>query len=275
MSTNSSQVDAIVEKIQKLLAMTTANGCTPSEAANAAILAEKLLAQHKLNMSDVLKASFQNGEVKAVQGTGKITDNISTAWANGIAVAVGKLCYCKTYGIKAGFAFVGFAEDVQVASALMDHFMMHAQASMNHYRDADWKAFKKSKPSVRYNGGKVRGEFMTGYGLAVSARLKTRLAEKEAEANEAACKAQVEAEKIKLGIEGGTPTEATTGASAYEIAVFSQDAIRAWEEAKRAEGTRFATKKTTVITGKATTAGFAAGFVAGQKAPLSPQSAIA
>jgi hypothetical protein len=261
----------MIEKIQKLLSMTTENGCTPSEAANAALLAEKLLTQHKLSMSDVLKDSFKNGEVKAVQGTGHVKDNISTAWANGIALGVGKLCYCKTFGVKAGFAFVGFADDVRVASALMDHFMLHAQASMNQFRDKDWKQFKKSKPGVRYNGGKVRGEFLTGYGQAVTMRLRARIAEKEAEAAQAAAdavKAQHEAEKLAAN---GTQAEATTGATAYEIAVFSHDAIKAWEAEQIASGSRFKTSKATVRVGKATTAGFAAG----QKAPLSPQSAIA
>ena len=273
MNATPTATEAIVEKIQKLLNMTTENGCTESEAANAALLASKLLTQHKLEMSDVLKTAFKNGDVKAVQGTGAATDKVSTSWANGIAIAVGKLSYCKAYAIKDGFAFVGFAEDVQVASALMDHFILHAAAVMNQYRDRDWTKFKKAKPGVRYNGGKVRGEFMTGYGQAVSKRLNEAIQDRELEAQIQAAnvarayKNQTEGATLELtGPEGVDPMTTTTS---YEIVKFSEDAIKAWEKAEKEAGHRFEKqKKAYARTGAATTAGYAAG----QRAPLNTQS---
>ena len=265
MSTTSAPTatEAIIEKIQKLLAMTTANGCTESEASNAALLAAKLLTQHKLEMSDVLKAAFKSGEVKAVCGEGSVKDNVSTAWANGIAIAVAKLCYCKPFGVRGGFSFVGFPNDVAVASALMDHFMLHAVASMEHYRDLDWKKFKKMKPGVRYNGGKVRGEFMAGYGQAVKARLSSSIAERDAQA--AAEQKQAQSQAAYAAGEAGAPTT-----TQYELVVFSADAIKAWEKEQLESGQKFAKKGGTVRTGKAT----AAGYSAGQAAPLGPQSQL-
>lgn len=257
MAKKQATIETVVEKIQKLLNMTTANGCTPDEAANAAVLAEKLLTEHKLSVNDVLKKSFESGEAKAVAGWGVARDTVSIGWANGIAVAVAKLCFCSPFQIKGGFSFVGFREDVEVASALMDHFMLHGQASMEHYREADWKKFKKDKPGVRYPGIKVRGEFLTGYGSAVALRLRNRLIERDA----------------KKAAESTKPGKGSTAiVSVADVQELSTKAIKAWEDEQRQEGMKFGKgKRGTVRQGKAT----AAGYLAGINAPLDAQQAIA
>jgi len=140
--------------------------------------------------------------------------------------------------------------------------MLHAVASMEHFRDIDWKKFKKAKPGVRYNGGKVRGEFMAGYGQAVAMRLKDELKARENEAAAEQVKAQSQA-----AYAAGETQPATTQ---YELVVFSADAIKAWEKEQIQSGQKFAKKGGTVRTGKAT----AAGFSAGHQAPLSPQSQL-
>lgn len=274
MVTTTSPVDGIIEKIQKLLAMTTENGCTESEAANAALLASKLLVQHKLEMSDVLKASFAKGEVEAVSGSGKVKDNVSTAWAIGIAKRVAKLSFCQVFGVPSGFEFVGFADDVQVATALMDHFMLYGAAVMNQARDMDWATFKKAKPGVRYQGIKFRGEFLTGFGMSVSTRLESEILIREAALRTEKAEAARIAEESKAA---GMPNPSAGGYEGHstttlaQVAEYSEVAIRKWVAAQKSQGQGFKTSRRTSRIGAATVAG----IKAGESAPLSPQSAIA
>lgn len=262
-TTTTTDPTAILTKIQNLLNMTTANGCTESEAANAANLAQKLLTQHKLSMTDVMKGAMASGEAKAVESECQLSDTVSTAWANGIAKTVGQLTYTKAYGRGNSFFFVGYEVDAKVATALMDHFMGHGAASMNEFRESDWKAFKKANPKTRYNGIRVRSEFLYGYGVAIATRLKTQLAERDKEAQSAANQAAV-----KSSATYGQEVPTTT---IYEIVKFSADAIKAWEHAQVTTGGKFKKSGGSVRSGKATSSGYAAG----NSAPLSVQSAIA
>lgn len=53
---------AIIEKIQKLLALASNSGATEAESANAAAVAQRLLQKHNLELSEVLEAAKAKGE---------------------------------------------------------------------------------------------------------------------------------------------------------------------------------------------------------------------
>ena len=234
-------LDGIIATVQKLLAMTTDRGCTESEASNAAILAEKMLTENKLALADVMKEAFAKGEIEAVQDYAMPTGGSSIAWLHSLVTRLAKLAYCKAFITRVNdvrrISFVGFPQDVQVATALLNHFIGHGVASMELFRANHKKNFKLTYPKRTYDATLVRDSFLMGYSAAVSTRLDERLQER--------------------------------AASVCDIAVFSEKAIDGYfkkANIKLQKGRSAAPRTHDNITKH--------GYAAGMKAPMANQAAL-
>lgn len=98
----------ILEKIRKLLAMTTANGCSEHEAANAARMAARLMLEHGIEQ-ERLGAKSENEEHKFAFSRG------ADQWQRMVAGGVAKKFGCAVYADFDGVVFFGRGEAPQGA----------------------------------------------------------------------------------------------------------------------------------------------------------------
>jgi hypothetical protein len=126
-------MDAILRRIQKLLAVAEDGRGNAEEAAAAAAMAAKIMRKYQLEHADVLVSTMQRGEgmetqdrVVSAKTNGTVVKAVP-AWAQWSAVAVAKahdvlvtMTLDRTTG-EAGMRFKGFASDVQVAVWVFDY----------------------------------------------------------------------------------------------------------------------------------------------------------
>jgi hypothetical protein len=118
----------IIEKIQKLLSMTTENGCTEAEAAEAASLVQRLLLQNGLDMSSI---PSDKKEKNRVIGTCHDTEKAHRTkdWqellANSVASAMCCRLIIRSYksNDRHGWVFLGKENDSKAASILFSYLI--------------------------------------------------------------------------------------------------------------------------------------------------------
>lgn len=114
--------DSIIERIKKLLAMTEHAGCTQAEAVQAALMAQKLIADNDVSSSELHGASDEELiEHIASEAATRYRD-----WGKMLAVVVAGAFRCKTYAGHACLSryrqpyFVGHASDAKAAVLVFD-----------------------------------------------------------------------------------------------------------------------------------------------------------
>ena len=154
--------DAVLRRIQKLLAIAADDRANPNEAAAAAGMAEKIMRKYQIEQSDVIMTSLKAGEDLGVSEsvasakTNGTRVKIVPPWASMLSVAVGKFNDC---GVRLGrnadhnacVRFYGFTGDVQVAKWMFEYltattlrlcnefkqtptYLVEGRASVNSYR---------------------------------------------------------------------------------------------------------------------------------------------
>jgi len=118
--------EAVMRKVQKLLAIAEHDRADPNEAAAAAAMASKIMRKYQLDYAEVIMTSLKKGDDLT---TGDFVASAKTngtpvvvipEWAGYISVAVAKLNDCgvrnaKVGVHKGGMRFYGYTADVQVA----------------------------------------------------------------------------------------------------------------------------------------------------------------
>ncbi len=161
----SDNLDAVMRRIQKLLAMAEDGRGDPNEAAAAASMAAKLMRKFQLDHADVVMASlkrdseFDEVDVVATAKTNGTRVQAIPTWAQWIAVEVARLNDVRVVisstqtakGREACLRFMGFKADTQVAGWTLSYlvetvnrlcvafrknptYLIHGRTEMNAYR---------------------------------------------------------------------------------------------------------------------------------------------
>jgi Protein of unknown function (DUF2786) len=118
--------DAIISRIQALLALANDGRGNENEMGNAAALAQKLMTKYNLSMATVEANSKTTGERQKVQ----TTERQSYMWRRELMVAVAKLYFCHATGLKkwvdgkakfVGYQLIGRPANVATAQMMYDY----------------------------------------------------------------------------------------------------------------------------------------------------------
>lgn len=178
-------LDAILRRVQKLLAIAQDDRANPAEAAAAASMAEKVMRKYQLENADVLMATMKQGDGMATEdcvATAK-TNGTRVAkvplWASWLAVAVSKL---NNVGARmnhhretgeACIRFYGFAADVAVSVWTFNYLV----ATINRLS----REFRKTEDYV-IGGRQAANAYRQGVTHGIMNTLNKLAKEKEAEA---------------------------------------------------------------------------------------------
>lgn len=127
--------EKVIEKIRKLLEMTTENGCSENEAMVAALKAQKLMAEYDLELIDIKEKNTTEeiGE-EAVDTTVKV--HASTKWKLGLAVTIAKNFRCKVFTQGTNLViFYGYKSDAKIAGNVFKFlFETGTKLGMKYYK---------------------------------------------------------------------------------------------------------------------------------------------
>jgi hypothetical protein len=185
-------MDAILRRIEKMLAMANDGRGNPEEAATAAAMAEKLMRKYQIDQADIIAASLKKGDdlefahvfANMKRGDMKRPELAKNpVWGQHLAVAIARLNDCQVRQsralrpnskstLDACLTFYGFKGDVQVCVFMFDYIVGQLIAAT--------KAFNESQDKGLW--GKSGSEaFRRGFTSTVTARIYAMRAEKERE----------------------------------------------------------------------------------------------
>jgi hypothetical protein len=132
-------MEKIIDKIRKLLEMTTENGCSENEAMVAALKAQKLMAEHDIDIVDVksdIKSMTEEIGEERVDTT--LNGHFSTKWKIQLASIIAANFRCKVYGCGTNIVvFYGHKSDAKIAGDVFKFlFMTGTKLGVKYYRDA-------------------------------------------------------------------------------------------------------------------------------------------
>lgn len=109
-------MEKIMERIKKLLEITTANGATENEAITAALKAQKLMAEYDIELADIEDRDATPEIVKLQTDCGE-----GNKWKYKLHNIIAKNFRCKSYFIGNRYAiFYGFKQDAEIASQVFN-----------------------------------------------------------------------------------------------------------------------------------------------------------
>lgn len=173
-------LDSVMRRVQKLLAIAGDDRANSAEAAAAAAMAEKIMRKYQLDHIDVMRKDFAQQEnfetvdASAVMKRSAHKPYKVPLWAQWLAVAVARLHDCElklhtTAELGACVRFYGYKADVKVAGWTFDYLMLATVRAC--------RAYQKEERSKRESHA-----FRQGFVLRVLASLKQAKAAKDAEA---------------------------------------------------------------------------------------------
>lgn len=179
-------LESVMRRIAKLLAIAEDSRGDPNECAAAARMAESVMRKYQIDHADVLTVELNKGGAESFDqcdvGSTLNPEGYSretSGWAGILAVHVGKLHDCQvriTWTQRHGksLRFSGFAVDAQLAKATYIYLVNQMVAATKVWSSQQYKA-----------GRTVNEAFRRGYCAALGASLKSALAEKQREMQEA------------------------------------------------------------------------------------------
>lgn len=136
MSNSKHTKDDWIRKIQAMLNKTTDNGASEAEAQTAMLMAQKLMAKHGLDMSDVEATDNEKEEKEIVEEFGN--DSKITWWHKSLArvIADNFRCY---YFLRSGhkvtrIVFMGVKEDAEIAKSIFKFASAQIEYHAKQYR---------------------------------------------------------------------------------------------------------------------------------------------
>jgi hypothetical protein len=164
--------ESILNRIQKLLKMSTENGASENEAMLAADKAQKLLQEHNLSIADIKDDS----QAEPMDSEDVEVDR--DLWKGYIRNATAKLYFCKTYTtmkldthykrVKV-ITFVGRKSNRMVATEMCKYFIN----TVNRLADEEFREVPGSRASIN----KMAHAFKQGAASKLSSRLRKRYEE--------------------------------------------------------------------------------------------------
>ena len=160
----SEDLQAVMRRIQKLLAIAGDDRADSNEAAAAASMAEKIMRKYELEHADVVRAEFKSAanfdtiDACVVMKKGKGHRPLkSPQWAQWLAVAVARMHDCEVkqaYNSDLGACvrFFGYKSDVQVCAWVFDYLTTQVIRSCRAFQKA---AHREKSESESYRRGFV------------------------------------------------------------------------------------------------------------------------
>lgn len=215
-------LEAVMRRIAKLLAIAQDDRADPAEAAAAAGMAERIMRKYQLENSDILIAQLKAGDGMAIGdcvATAKTngTKVIQTPlWAQQLAVNVAKLnelnvIMARSANGESVIRFRGFKSDVEVGRYTFDYLVATINRLCKAFRETD---------EYRYGGRSVANSYRLGvaHGIAtsLSKEYKAKLAEQETSSTGrelVICKARAVAEHYGQTVTRSSKTSVRRGDS--------------------------------------------------------------
>lgn len=174
------ELENVMRRVQKLLAIAQDNRADPNEAAAAAGMAEKLMRKYQLEHVEVMRADFtkrENFDSEDVYVRMKMHNplppKLVPAWAQWMAVQLAQLHDCQVRQVQTtdgrGMRFSGYKADAQVCAWTFDYLVSVTIRSV--------RAFQKERTRSKTESDSYR----RGFTLEVSDLLKRARKAKEAE----------------------------------------------------------------------------------------------
>lgn len=186
---NDANRDSIIEKIKKLLAMTERSGCTQAEAIQAALMAQKLIAEHNVSASEMSESTCE--PIEEISGE---YFKGGQSWALILASVVAAAFRCKYYRRKEAGAryyyavFVGHKSDASAASLVYSNLYNTCVKLSRAHASAERKTVRKQMRDEGYPewyvkdyAGRVGREAEKSFSYGFMMGAKTEL-EKQTEA---------------------------------------------------------------------------------------------
>jgi Protein of unknown function (DUF2786) len=121
--------DSLIEKIQALLAKTTASGCTEEETLSALAKARAWMDAYEVTEAE-LQLSKEETAILRSEPPGSSDPHKIKFY---LAHAVAKFCGCKSWKGEDGIVFCGLPSDVRLATWLLDTLAAFVQAELAHH----------------------------------------------------------------------------------------------------------------------------------------------
>lgn len=178
-----SQLESVIRRITKLLAIAQDESANPNEASAAAGQAEKLMRKFQLDSADLLIQSLKAGDDMETQDCrGDAITNGTKAktippWAGFLAVAVARLCDVGTQSVDhkeygRAVRFFGYKQDVRLAKWIYDYMINTINRLAFDYR--------KTEDYIR-NGRGVLSDYRKGVVQGIISQINQQIAEKKRE----------------------------------------------------------------------------------------------
>lgn len=183
MTDEKENLDAVMRRIQKLLAIAGDDRANPAEAAAAAGMAERIMAKYQLEHADVIASQLNKGEgmtdeevVVTAKTNGTKVEKVPV-WASMIAFQLGRLHTCGSLNsiAKDGQAcvrFMGYTADVVVASWTLVYLVATVNRLCVAYR---------KHPTYIYDGRSAMHSYRVGVTTAIINSISTIVFEREKE----------------------------------------------------------------------------------------------
>lgn len=157
-------MDKILEKIRKLLNITTANGATPEEAANAAARAQEIMVKYAIEESELIKSGQKADEKVETKPIGLKGQRINR-WKALLAYVFAPSFFCRSFFTPGGDIWVvGRATDREILIATWECLVYEIQKMAA----AEWE---KQKRFTEVHGKRWKDSFYQGVCAVINQRL--------------------------------------------------------------------------------------------------------
>jgi len=180
---NENDIDGVLRRIEKLLAIANCPSADPNEAAAAAGMAERIMRKYQVEHADIIMASLKRGEdmvqediVVTAKTNGTRVLRVPT-WANIISTEIARFCGVGSalswnQSEEACVRFVGFKNDVLMARWMLDYLAGTVNAFSLAFR---------SDPRYALGGRRAMNSYRDGVAFGICSKIHALTKQKEAE----------------------------------------------------------------------------------------------
>ena len=184
MTNKPENMDDILRRIAKLLAIAEDDRANPNEAAAAAGMAERIMRKFQLEHSDIITKSLKNGDdlstedVVASAKTNGTRVKIVPPWAVYLATRLARLTEtevrtCNVANGDKGIRFFGYSADVKIAAWMFQYLVATSLRLCNEF---------KKTPEYEIYGRKAVNSYRLGVTAGINKNISDLIAAKQAEA---------------------------------------------------------------------------------------------
>lgn len=165
--------NGIKSKISKLLNMTEEHGASESEAMVAASMAEKLMTEHDIQLSEIV---IKNS--KSIKGSCHFKAYGTTRLGQGFSVAIAEFSDCKVWrNVNEGIlVYFGLPHDVEIANYLFDMLSNTVSIEIDKYKKTE--QFHNMK-NMGVNGKTLVSSFINGIESRIYQKIQELINEKK------------------------------------------------------------------------------------------------